>query len=192
MLPPSEWDMLEWCRNYTSYNASTKVFDFIRGSFKVWKNDTEIRHVRHATFINYGCQFTLPYGAATLEHFINASLIISPHTKTLFFSTDDGAWLTKAIADYRTQPNNLIDKLQLHLHYFHPESTHRRVPSIDTAAQLFATMELGQQCDGFVGYVKGSAIAKLFFESMCYRRNSKYLSCPPLFELGTEGALSAS
>lgn len=192
MLPPTEWNMLEWCRNFTHYNAANVAYETIPGDFKIYKNSTSTEVANMGTILNYGCQLTLPYGAATLEHFINASLILSPHTKNLFLSTDDEAWLTKAVSEYRVRPNNLIDKLQLQINHFNPPSTHRQVHSMDNAAQLFATMELGQQCDGFVGYAAGSAIAQLFFQSMCYRRNSKYLSCPPLFDLGTEGKLPKS
>jgi hypothetical protein len=186
MLPPSEWDMLDWCRQFMTYNTTTKQFEHVPGSFKVWKNDTAIKVLRSATLANYGCKLTLPYGAASLEHFINASLVLSPNAKTLFLSTDDEAWVSKAISEYLAQPNNLIDKLKLTLHYFNPPSNHRSAPSIDIAAMLFATIELGRQCEGFVGHLTGSAVAQFFYESMCYHHNGKYLSCPPLFDLAIE------
>jgi len=190
MLPPSEWDMLDWCKRFIQYNATEVNYDLIPGEFKIYKDKKGIESASMGMLHDYGCQLTLPYGACKLEHFINASLILSPKTRHLFLSTDDEAWLTQAITEYREIPNNLIDKLQLHLNYFNPPSTHRNVPSITTAAHLFATIELGRQCEGFVGYRAASAIAGLFFESMCYRRsNSKYLSCPPLFDMGTEGKL---
>lgn len=190
MLPPTEWDMLEFCKNFTHYNTEKHIYELIPGKFKKFKNDTNFIDLRSGTLQNYGCTRSLPYGAATLEHFINASLVMSPHTKNLFLSTDDGAWFTEAISKYRSQPNNLIDKLQLQINHFEPPSTHRQVHSMDNAAILFATMELGQQCEGFVGYPSGSAIAQLFYESLCYHHNNKYLSCPSMFDLGTEGKLS--
>ena len=47
-----------------------------------------------------GCGAQLPYGAATLEHFLNASRVLMPHNKNVFMLTDDPKWLKAEIKKY--------------------------------------------------------------------------------------------
>lgn len=126
----------------------------------------------------------LPYGAASLEHFVNASLIVTPDVENLFVSTDDPTWLHHALSEYRKQPNNQITANNLKLFPFHPPQGHKRDWSVDSNAEFFATIELGQQCKGFVGYTSSSAAAQLFRNALCYLSGFKYLRCPFEFDFG--------
>ena len=83
---------------------------------------------------------------------INASLIVAPNNRNIFLATDDNIWLQEAMTEYLKLPINLIKKNNLNLYSFHARHGHRNKVSIDVAAALFATIEIGQQCDAFVGY----------------------------------------
>lgn len=168
-----EFDMIKWCKSHLLYNKET---------MDDWK---AVEGTSESDLRNYGCNLILPYGAATLEHFLNASLLLAPHNKNIFITTDDQAWLHQAIHEYRQQPNNLIHQKELQLFPFHPRHNHRKDDSIDAAAEFFSTIELGRQCSlGFVGYTMSSAVAQFFYQSLCYYNRYTYLSCPPLFEFG--------
>jgi hypothetical protein len=47
-----------------------------------------------------GCGAQLPYGAATLEHFLNASLVLMPHNRNIFMMTDDPKWLKAEVCPF--------------------------------------------------------------------------------------------
>lgn len=125
----------------------------------------------------------LPYGAISLEHMINATLMVSPLNKNIFLATDDDEWLAQAMLEYQEQENNLISKHNLNLYTFHARHGHRQAFSMDVAAEFFATIEVGQQCNGFVGFRSCSAVANLFYQSLCYSSHYEYLKCPPLYDL---------
>jgi len=169
-----ELDMIEWCRNHVTYNQET------RDNWKPTGQGVSMQDLH-----NFGCHLILPYGAATLEHFLNASLIMAPENKNIFIATDDQVWLHQAIHNYRQSNNNLIHQKQLKLFPFHPRHNHRKDDSMDSAAEFFATIELGRQCNlGFAGYTMSSAVAQFFYQSLCYLNRYEYLSCPSLFEFG--------
>ena len=134
--------------------------------------------------ILYFVLLALPYGAYTLEHMINASLIVSPNNRNIFLATDDDVWLQEATTEYIQRPNNLISKLNLNLYTFHARHGHRSKVTMDVAAEFFATMEIGQQCEAYVGYRSCSAVASLFYQAMCYyTKKNGYLNCPPLYDI---------
>ena len=47
-----------------------------------------------------GCGAQLPYGAASLEHFLNASRVLMPQNRNVFMLTDDSKWLKAEIKKY--------------------------------------------------------------------------------------------
>jgi len=182
---PDEYSMTEWCKAHAKYNKETNRNDLPVGNFRR-TNQSDEEVVSDSDVFDLGCPLALPYGSATLEHFLNASLILSPNNRNIFISTDDDVWLTKAISEYKSQPRNLISEKHLQIFRFHPHRNHRNEPSKRTAAEFFATIELGQHCEGFVGYPSKSTVAMLFYEMMCYYHRYTYLHCPPLFDLGMD------
>lgn len=52
-----------------------------------------------------GCGSDLPYGAATLDHYINASRVLAPNIRNIFIMTDDHDWFMEQI---HTHPTDLI------------------------------------------------------------------------------------
>lgn len=181
---PDEYDMIEWCKTHTKYISDHEYKPI--GLFKR-NNQSHDEVVSDGDVYDLGCQMALPYGGASLEHFLNASLILAPNNRNIYLSTDDEEWLTKAIIEYKSQTGNLISQKNLQIFRFHPKHhNHRNIPSKTTASDFFATIELGQQCEGFVGYTEASAVAQLFYDSMCYYHRYTYLQCPPSFNLGVE------
>ena len=160
-------DMIEWCKERSYYNDVTKHL------------------VTSGAGLNYGCQLVLPYGAASLEHYFNASSILFPDVKNIFIATDDQAWLHQALEEYSGHEDNVVKSRQLRLLPFHPRHGHRQSSSLDVNAEFFATIELGRQCEGFVGYLQASAAADLFFSALCYRHRNHYLKCPNAFDFGS-------
>lgn len=160
-------DMIDWCKQRSYYDAVRKHL------------------VTSGAGLNYGCQLVLPYGAASLEHYLNASSIMFPNIKNIFIATDDQAWLHQALEEYASRENNVVKTRQLRLLPFHPRHGHRQSSSLDVNAEFFATIELGRQCEGFVGYLQASAAADLFFGALCYRHHNHYLKCPNAFDFGS-------
>jgi hypothetical protein len=108
---------------------------------------------------------------------------VSPHNRNIFIATDDEPWLHEAMNGYTKRSNNLISQYQLNLYPFTARHGHRNHPTTDVAAEFFATIEIGQQCNAFVGYTGCSAVAGLFFEAMCFKNQLGYLKCPDVFKL---------
>jgi hypothetical protein len=171
-------DMVEWCKNHVVYNITTNQYSPV--GFVDNKSSVV---VESSLLSNLGCGLTLPYGAATIEHFINASLLIQPNIRNMFITTDDEIWLGKYLSEYKLLPGNLINKYNFHIYSYHARHNHRHSNSMEVAADFFATIELGQQCSGFVGYSSTSAVARLFYESLCFYNHNVYLSCPPLYDM---------
>ena len=103
--------MAEWCRKHVGVNKEKKT---------LFPIDTG-----HINIPNFGCNLALPYGAAGIEHFLNASLLVAPFNRNIYIATDDAAWLHQALAQYKEQPGNLIHRYGLQLFPFHPRSGHR-------------------------------------------------------------------
>ena len=128
----------------------------------------------HVMLLDFHAFLVLPFGALEIEHVINASLILLPNNRILYIATDDEQWLHEAMAEYRSKPGNLISTLKFHIYSFPARKGHRQSVSTEVAAEFFATIEVGQQCHGFVGHTGRSSVAQLFFESMCYKNQYDY------------------
>ena len=65
-----------------------------------------------------GCCFSLPYGAATLDHFSNASRIVIPGVKNIFMMSDDPQWVRRERKKYyhskRDKNGNLEDMIRIY------------------------------------------------------------------------------
>jgi hypothetical protein len=170
-------DMTAWCKNHSYFDEKLKSW---RPMGTYGKNNDP---VDSTTMYDYGCNLVLPYGAATLEHYLNASLILLPSITNLLISTDDGNSLKEELDAYLKVPGNLVHKHNLKIYPISPRVGHRRDYSMDLVAEFFATIELGQQCSGFVGYPFASAVGQLFYESLCYSSYYTELNCPPMFNL---------
>ncbi len=176
---PGHSDMLSWCLKHCYPNPVTKVYTAINSPGQ--------------NIPNFGCNLALPYGAASIEHFLNASLLISPENKNIYIATDDESWLHQALGEYLDQPHNLIRRLQLNIFPFHARRGHRGLNdrglnvSMEVAAEFFATIELGRQCNAFVGYIESSAAARLMYHALCYRSSGRYFNCPTVFDMSAHG-----
>lgn len=50
--------------------------------------------------MNMGCNKKMPFGAAKLDHYLNASKLLLPKNRNVFMMTDDPKWLEMEIAEY--------------------------------------------------------------------------------------------
>ena len=48
----------------------------------------------------YGVNYRISYGTASLEHYVNASLVMYPYNKNNFIMTDDPKRLEQALLDF--------------------------------------------------------------------------------------------
>lgn len=134
-----------------------------------------------------GCFSGLPFGAATLEHYINASKVVLPSNRNLFVLTDDEPWLKPELERYRARV--LMGSIPKHEAFniiAYPAGEGHREASSDATVDFWASIKLAQQCQGFVGHFSSTATL-LVFRSMCYRHgNHNFLSCPPAFDIGAQ------
>lgn len=140
-------------------------------------------------FCDMGCGMRLPYGDATLEHYLNASHVLSPDINNVFIMTDDAIPLQKEIEQYN---NNIALKSHLNnknIHLMAASADHRK-PSLSSAADFWAAVNIAQQCQSIVGYIAASAASTFIYEAMCYHHgvgsHSKFYTCPPVYGLRTQ------
>ena len=69
-------DMIDWCKR-------NMYRDDVTGHYVA----LDPQHVSFTDIANYGCPLVLPYGAATIEHYLNASLVIRPDVTNIFVAT---------------------------------------------------------------------------------------------------------
>ena len=50
--------------------------------------------------MNMGCNKPMPFGAATLDHYLNASRLILSGNRNVFVMTDDPQWLQSEMDEY--------------------------------------------------------------------------------------------
>lgn len=160
--------------------------------------------------LNLGCQFRIPYGAASLVHFLNASAVIEPTIRTVFIMTDEGESVLEEVKEYfasfrpnhssssspsSPSPSSFSDPGESYSIYTFPtsiDSQGGRRRSLDVSAEFFASLLIARQCSGLVGYLpflreglQGSMATKALFEYMCFQHAGKFYSCPHTYTLSS-------
>ena len=161
------------CKNTSSYS----VYDKLKGA------DVPIKGLEKMFATCHGQN--LPFSVASLSHYLNASFVLSPDIKHIFLATDDFNWLDTSIDEYQTFPlsQNLLKQHHATLYTIHSTASHKYAEtSLDTAVEFLATIEIGQQCEGFVGFHDHSAATKTLYFAMCYYSNGQFFNCPKEFQ----------
>jgi len=113
--------------------------------------------------MNMGCNKKVPFGAVTLEHFLNASRVLLPHNRNVFMMTDDPKWLRSELKKYysaspyrhRAQNSQLIganggeeDDL---MNVFTPAiRPNHRSGTFNSSIDFWASVTMARQCQGLV------------------------------------------
>lgn len=132
----------------------------------------------YGVWMNMGCQMLIPYGAATLDHYLNASRIIVPDAQSVFIMTDDAQALAEEIDEYINRPPDK-DKMQI---YAYPAGANHRSSSLDASAEWFASIMVAQQCEGLVGYHSSAAFMFIRY-AICMAWRVDGLKCPLFYSL---------
>jgi hypothetical protein len=95
-----------------------------------------------------GCSFKLPFGAASLEHFLNASKVLLPNNRNVFIMTDDPNWVKRERKKYYSSRRHLLDKDTFKI--FSPSviKADHRGGSIGASAEFWGQITMAQQCQG--------------------------------------------
>jgi hypothetical protein len=121
---------------------------------------------------DYGCHTANPYGALTLEHYLNATDIISK-SNNVYLRTDDDKYLQEEIKRYHG--NKKI--------FYFPAAHDHRVGSTQSGVSYMSAIQLARECNAFVGHT-GSAVTNLFMSNLCIRHYGVTGDCPVMFDFG--------
>eukprot|EP01041_Mallomonas_annulata_P006148 gene6148-12455_t len=154
-------DIYDWCK-WNNPNVTTCFL-----ADESW--DT---HYKCIAYHDMGCNMTMPYGAATLTHFLKAAKSIST-SKNILIGTDDEKWLKNEL--------KTVNREGLNIYTFFAPPGHRK-NSIKNGVNYFAAITLARKCKSLVGQT-GSAVTMLFLKIMCAQSANRIGECPPVYDL---------
>ena len=107
--------------------------------------------------MDMGCNKKLPYGAASLEHFLNASRVLLPYNRNVFMMTDDPKWLKAEIRKYyaarKQGPKGAGGQDTMHI--FTPSiRPNHRGGTFNSSIDFWASVTIARQCQGKYYVVK--------------------------------------
>ena len=154
--------MRDWCQQWLPFTN--------------WDNCTSHstgQRMACQTLSDYGCFSNNPFGALTLNDYLNASWGLLK-TRNVFVLTDAAAWLDKerttvdkAWSIYSIASNGGKDRSN-----DTPRATMNGV-------EYHASMRMAQNCQAFVGHW-GSGVSHMIYNAMCWRQGNTVLAhCPP-------------
>lgn len=158
--------MREWCRQWLPFTN--------------WDNctsHTTNQRMACQTLSDYGCFSNNPFGALTLNDYLNASWGLLK-TRNVFVLTDAAAWLDrergtvdKAWNIYSIASNGGKDRSN-----DAPRATMNGV-------EYHASIKMAQSCQAFVGHW-GSGVSHMIYNAMCWRQGNTVLAhCPPAMDM---------
>lgn len=147
------------------------------GTLKVkeWCN----AHKNDINAADLGCDLDIPFGALTLEHYLNASAIVSRGTRNVFIMTDDGDWLKREVTDLTSEGKSSPWSI-----YVLPAPPNHRAVLLENGVNFLASLEIARQCSGLVGHSR-SAVTNALHKLMCFKHSKILGRCPPLYDFGT-------
>jgi hypothetical protein len=194
--PKAGVDITQWCNKCAKFDPADTQ-QTIRKDFDDSKEGC--RHL-YSDWMDMGCLSPLPFGLATFDHFINASIVLNPDVENIFVLTDDFGWVRRQIAlsggsftaatlashsagseggTAVHSPVVLRNKYKIHVFPVRPN--HRQY-TVQAAEDFWASLVLAQQCSGFVGHF-GSTVTSMIFRTMCYYHDHRFLQCPPVYDI---------
>jgi hypothetical protein len=169
--PPPGTDIIDWCNKCAKFADDGDAAGNPRTRTRV---DFESRPggCDYSSWMDMGCLSALPFGLATLDHFLNASIVIDADIENIFVMTDDMNWVHQQLAKYgiskgiqdgasvsagsdnqatiRKRPVVIRDKYKL---YIYPTRPNHREYTLEAAEDFWTSLRIAQQCSGFVGTV---------------------------------------
>ena len=138
-------NMTEWCFNHTKLNDEGTAY------VHTGRDKDDTGDISFGQWADMGCGMILPYGAASLLHFINASEIVSPQEKNLFIMTDDKEWLEREMGHFHRIQHTDPRLQQFNIFTFSARSKHRAQHDSIVSAEFWASMAVASQCSSLVG-----------------------------------------
>eukprot|EP00597_Dinobryon_sp_UTEXLB2267_P019130 CAMPEP_0201114624 /NCGR_PEP_ID=MMETSP0812-20130820/78496_1 /ASSEMBLY_ACC=CAM_ASM_000668 /TAXON_ID=98059 /ORGANISM="Dinobryon sp., Strain UTEXLB2267" /LENGTH=361 /DNA_ID=CAMNT_0047378269 /DNA_START=149 /DNA_END=1234 /DNA_ORIENTATION=- len=166
-------DMMEWCSNHTIVDGNGR-----KTHTGMWIDNKN--KLSFGQWADMGCGAQLPYGAATLEHFLNASRVLMPHNRNVFMMTDDPKWLRAEVRKYHSKHKHQADAMHI---FFPPIRPNHRGDSYNASIDLWSSITLARQCQAVVGHL-GSAAFNFIYRNLCFYHDNQFLKCPPRFSIG--------
>ena len=174
-------NMFDWCKTHTILNA--------KGEMKETGRWIDGSHLSSGQWMDMGCNKKVPFGAASLEHFLNASRVLMPENRNVFIMTDDPKWLkTEARKYYATRRHHggsrtsLTDTMNIFTPTIRPN---HRGGTFNSSIDFWASITMARQCQGVVGHL-GSAAFLVIYNNLCYFHDNRFFECPPLYNIAGE------
>jgi len=168
-------DMMEWCRNHTIVDSNGQM-----KQTGLWVDGSDLSD---GQWMDMGCNKKLPYGAASLEHFLNASRVLIPHNRNVFMMTDDPKWLRTEIKKYYSQRRAQHQHSADTMHIFTPPiRPNHRGGTYNSSVDFWASISMARQCQAVVGHL-GSAAFVVIYNNLCYFHDNQFFNCPPLYNI---------
>mmetsp|Transcript_22622 Transcript_22622/g.32522 ORF Transcript_22622/g.32522 Transcript_22622/m.32522 type:complete len:524 (+) Transcript_22622:96-1667(+) len=185
-----DMDMIEWCKNHTIMDKNGQMKPFGH-----WIDGTKLNS---GQWMNMGCNKRLPFGAVTLEHFLNASRVLLPHNRNVFMMTDDPKWLQNELKKYyahspyrhintvsntatttTTTTSNEDNLMNIFTPTIRPN---HRSGTFNSSIDFWASVTMARQCRALVGHF-GSAAFMVIYHSLCYYHDNTFFQCPPVYNM---------
>jgi hypothetical protein len=169
---PGVEDLDIWCNSCSVMNPEGRRHGYKDGCTLYDRTD----------WYDKGCASRLPFGKASIIHFLNSSAALLPAVTNIFIMTDDIDWLH----DQKQKHVGVLDQLHrekgIRLLPYPVRPKHRRMELVG-AEDFWASVTLAQQCKGFVGHF-GSAATQIIYRSLCYYSDHSFMRCPDIYDIG--------
>ena len=176
---------------------STAAYRTVDRRFELDHRTVEGHGVRHALFTQKyrslislhfhcirRCGKKVPFGALSLDHFLNASRVLLPENRNVFMMTDDPKWLSREMQKYYASRKQHADDT---MHIFMPSiRPNHRGGTFNSSVDFWASITMARQCQAVVGHM-GSAAFVVIYNNLCYYHDNQFFKCPPVYDTaGTE------
>lgn len=126
----------------------------------------------------YSCNKKVPFGAVSLDHYLNASRVLLPENRNVFMMTDDPKWLRGEIRKYYASRKQLAaDTMNIFTPNIRPN---HRGGTFNSSVDFWASITMARQCQAVVGHL-GSAAFVVIYNNLCYHHDNQFFTCPPLY-----------
>ena len=173
-------NMFDWCKNHTKVND--------RGEMRETGRWTDGSYLTSGKWMNMGCNKKVPFGAASLEHFLNASRVLMPENRNVFMMTDDPKWLKSEVRKYYStrrhhKSSSSVRGGQDTFNIFTPAiRPNHRGGTFNSSIDFWASITMARQCQAVVGHL-GSAAFVVIYNNLCYFHDNRFFQCPPLYDI---------
>jgi hypothetical protein len=146
-------DIDAWCNRcaiFDDQNSASFTYEGRTYRHRARFNDSCTEY-NEGQYDDFGCNTDLPYGMATLEHYLNASRALRPNVSDVFIMTDDMNWFHEQRGKYTEQQRISEGRSWTPKMHLFPLRPNHRVSSLQAAEDFWASVSIAEQCSAFVG-----------------------------------------